>query len=56
MRLLPVFRLNSGKMKPKAIGLAASFFFQDRDMKALVTGGTGFLGANLAQGLLEQGW
>ena len=25
-------------------------------MKALVTGGTGFLGANLAEGLLEQGW
>jgi dihydroflavonol-4-reductase len=25
-------------------------------MKALVTGGTGFLGANLAKGLLEQGW
>ena len=25
-------------------------------MKALVTGGTGFLGANLALGLLQQGW
>ncbi len=25
-------------------------------MKALVTGGTGFLGANLAKGLVEQGW
>lgn len=25
-------------------------------MKALVTGGTGFLGANVAKGLLEQGW
>lgn len=25
-------------------------------MKALVTGGTGFLGANLAKGLAEQGW
>ncbi len=25
-------------------------------MKALVTGGTGFLGANLAAGLLQQGW
>ncbi|HTP11919.1 MAG TPA: SDR family oxidoreductase [Anaerolineae bacterium] len=25
-------------------------------MKALVTGGTGFLGANLTKGLLEQGW
>ncbi len=25
-------------------------------MRALVTGGTGFLGANLAKGLLEQGW
>lgn len=25
-------------------------------MKALVTGGTGFLGANLARGLLEQAW
>jgi dihydroflavonol-4-reductase len=25
-------------------------------MKALVTGGTGFLGANLAKGLLAQGW
>ena len=25
-------------------------------MKALVTGGTGFLGANLAKGLLERGW
>ena len=25
-------------------------------MQALVTGGTGFLGANLAKGLLEQGW
>jgi len=25
-------------------------------MNALVTGGTGFLGANLAKGLLERGW
>ena len=25
-------------------------------MKALITGGTGFLGANLAHGLLQQGW
>jgi dihydroflavonol-4-reductase len=25
-------------------------------MRALVTGGTGFLGANLAEGLLQQGW
>ncbi len=25
-------------------------------MKALITGGTGFLGANLADGLLQQGW
>ncbi|HJW83702.1 MAG TPA: NAD-dependent epimerase/dehydratase family protein, partial [Anaerolineae bacterium] len=25
-------------------------------MNALVTGGTGFLGANLAAGLLERGW
>ena len=25
-------------------------------MQALVTGGTGFLGANLAKSLVEQGW
>ena len=25
-------------------------------MRALVTGGTGFLGANLAEGLLRAGW
>jgi dihydroflavonol-4-reductase len=43
-------------MKLKAGKSSASFSFWDGRMKALVTGGTGFLGANLAKGLAEQGW
>ena len=43
-------------MKPEAIQSRGFILFWGEDMKALITGGTGFLGANLAHGLLQQGW